>query len=285
MRAFRILPVITERDSDALERYLRDISVHPLLSSEEETELAWRIQQGDKAALDCLVKGNLRFVVSVANQYKGHGLGLADLINEGNVGLITAARRFDPTRGFRFITYAVWWIRQAILLAIISQGRLVRVPESLQELYHRAMRFANSFLQKQERMPTTEEIAEHLHIEPEQAELVMKALGHDVSMDAPIDDEKGLSMLDLLRSSSDNAEEILANKDFHTELAHAIDALPERERDIIRMYFGLNGPELSLEEIGMRIGLGRERTRQLKDKAIDHLRTAQFEQTIKQLYE
>ena len=285
MRAFRILPVITERDSDALERYLRDISVHPLLSSEEETELAWRIQQGDKAALDCLVKGNLRFVVSVANQYKGHGLGLADLINEGNVGLITAARRFDPTRGFRFITYAVWWIRQAILLAIISQGRLVRVPESLQELYHRAMRFANSFLQKQERMPTTEEIAEHLHIEPEQAELVMKALGHDVSMDAPIDGEKGLSMLDLLRSSSDNAEEILANKDFHTELAHAIDALPERERDIIRMYFGLNGPELSLEEIGMRIGLGRERTRQLKDKAIDHLRTAQFEQTIKQLYE
>ncbi|MDY6297658.1 MAG: RNA polymerase sigma factor RpoD/SigA [Alloprevotella sp.] len=285
MRAFRILPVITERDSDALERYLRDISVHPLLSSEEETELAWRIQQGDKAALDCLVKGNLRFVVSVANQYKGHGLGLADLINEGNVGLITAARRFDPTRGFRFITYAVWWIRQAILLAIISQGRLVRVPESLQELYHRAMRFANSFLQEQERMPTTEEIAEHLHIEPEQAELVMKALGHDVSMDAPIDGEKGLSMLDLLRSSSDNAEEILANKDFHTELAHAIDALPERERDIIRMYFGLNGPELSLEEIGMRIGLGRERTRQLKDKAIDHLRTAQFEQTIKQLYE
>lgn len=285
MRAFRILPVITERDSDALERYLRDISVHPLLSSEEETELTWRIQQGDKAALDCLVKGNLRFVVSVANQYKGHGLGLADLINEGNVGLITAARRFDPTRGFRFITYAVWWIRQAILLAIISQGRLVRVPESLQELYHRAMRFANSFLQEQERMPTTEEIAEHLHIEPEQAELVMKALGHDVSMDAPIDGEKGLSMLDLLRSSSDNAEEILANKDFHTELAHAIDALPERERDIIRMYFGLNGPELSLEEIGMRIGLGRERTRQLKDKAIDHLRTAQFEQTIKQLYE
>lgn len=285
MRAFRILPVITERDSDALERYLRDISVHPLLSSEEETELAWRIQQGDKSALDCLVKGNLRFVVSVANQYKGHGLGLADLINEGNVGLITAARRFDPTRGFRFITYAVWWIRQAILLAIISQGRLVRVPESLQELYHRAMRFANSFLQEQERMPTTEEIAEHLHIEPEQAELVMKALGHDVSMDAPIDGEKGLSMLDLLRSSSDNAEEILANKDFHTELAHAIDALPERERDIIRMYFGLNGPELSLEEIGMRIGLGRERTRQLKDKAIDHLRTAQFEQTIKQLYE
>ena len=285
MRAFRILPVITERDSDALERYLRDISVHPLLSSEEETELAWRIQQDDKAALDCLVKGNLRFVVSVANQYKGHGLGLADLINEGNVGLITAARRFDPTRGFRFITYAVWWIRQAILLAIISQGRLVRVPESLQELYHRAMRFANSFLQEQERMPTTEEIAEHLHIEPEQAELVMKALGHDVSMDAPIDGEKGLSMLDLLRSSSDNAEEILANKDFHTELAHAIDALPERERDIIRMYFGLNGPELSLEEIGMRIGLGRERTRQLKDKAIDHLRTAQFEQTIKQLYE
>lgn len=285
MRAFRILPVITERDSDALERYLRDISVHPLLSSEEETELAWRIRQGDKAALDCLVKGNLRFVVSVANQYKGHGLGLADLINEGNVGLITAARRFDPTRGFRFITYAVWWIRQAILLAIISQGRLVRVPESLQELYHRAMRFANSFLQEQERMPTTEEIAEHLHIEPEQAELVMKALGHDVSMDAPIDGEKGLSMLDLLRSSSDNAEEILANKDFHTELAHAIDALPERERDIIRMYFGLNGPELSLEEIGMRIGLGRERTRQLKDKAIDHLRTAQFEQTIKQLYE
>lgn len=285
MRAFRILPVITERDSDALERYLRDISVHPLLSSEEETELAWRIRQGDKAALDCLVKGNLRFVVSVANQYKGHGLGLADLINEGNVGLITAARRFDPTRGFRFITYAVWWIRQAILLAIISQGRLVRVPESLQELYHRAMRFANSFLQEQERMPTTEEIAEHLHIEPEQAELVMKALGHDVSMDTPIDGEKGLSMLDLLRSSSDNAEEILANKDFHTELAHAIDALPERERDIIRMYFGLNGPELSLEEIGMRIGLGRERTRQLKDKAIDHLRTAQFEQTIKQLYE
>lgn len=275
MREFCILPSITNRESDALECYLREISALPQLTSEEEADLAVRIQNGDKAALDRLVSCNLRFVVSVAKRYPSVHLSLSDLINEGNVGLINAAQRFDPTRGFRFTTYAVWWVRQAIILAIISEGRIVSLPERLQDAGLLVVQFSETFQQKHERMPTTEEIAEALNMQPTQVYLIQRNLENSVSIDTPLDDDGG-NMLDILHAETTNADEQMANREFLADLANAIDSLPDREKEIIRMYFGIDGPELSLDEIGTRIGLGRERTRQLKDKAVDMLRTTQL---------
>ncbi len=275
MREFCILPSITNRESDALECYLREISALPQLTSEEEADLAVRIQNGDKAALDRLVSCNLRFVVSVAKRYPSVHLSLSDLINEGNVGLINAAQRFDPTRGFRFTTYAVWWVRQAIILAIISEGRIVSLPERLQDAGLLVVQFSETFQQKHERMPTTEDIAEALNMQPTQVYLIQRSLENSVSIDTPLDDDGG-NMLDILHAETTNADEQMANREFLADLANAIDSLPDREKEIIRMYFGIDGPELSLDEIGTRIGLGRERTRQLKDKAVDMLRTTQL---------
>ena len=275
MREFCILPSITNRESDALECYLREISALPQLTSEEEADLAVRIQNGDKAALDRLVSCNLRFVVSVAKRYPSVHLSLSDLINEGNVGLINAAQRFDPTRGFRFTTYAVWWVRQAIILAIISEGRIVSLPERLQDAGLLVVQFSETFQQKHERMPTTEEIAEALNMQPTQVYLIQRSLENSVSIDTPLDDDGG-NMLDILHAETTNADEQMANREFLADLANAIDSLPDREKEIIRMYFGIDGPELSIDEIGTRIGLGRERTRQLKDKAVDMLRTTQL---------
>lgn len=275
MREFCILPSITNRESDALECYLREISALPQLTSEEEADLAVRIQNGDKTALDRLVSCNLRFVVSVAKRYPSVHLSLSDLINEGNVGLINAAQRFDPTRGFRFTTYAVWWVRQAIILAIISEGRIVSLPERLQDAGLLVVQFSETFQQKHERMPTTEEIAEALNMQPTQVYLIQRSLENSVSIDTPLDDDGG-NMLDILHAETTNADEQMANREFLADLANAIDSLPDREKEIIRMYFGIDGPELSLDEIGTRIGLGRERTRQLKDKAVDMLRTTQL---------
>lgn len=275
MRDFCILPSITNRESDALECYLREISALPQLTSEEEADLAVRIQNGDKAALDRLVSCNLRFVVSVAKRYPSVHLSLSDLINEGNVGLINAAQRFDPTRGFRFTTYAVWWVRQAIILAIISEGRIVSLPKRLQDAGLLVVQFSETFQQKHERMPTTEEIAEALNMQPTQVYLIQRSLENSVSIDTPLDDDGG-NMLDILHAETTNADEQMANREFLADLANAIDSLPDREKEIIRMYFGIDGPELSLDEIGTRIGLGRERTRQLKDKAVDMLRTTQL---------
>lgn len=275
MRELCILPSITNRERDALECYLREISALPQLTSEEEADLAVRIQNGDKAALDRLVSCNLRFVVSVAKRYPSVHLSLSDLINEGNVGLINAAQRFDPTRGFRFTTYAVWWVRQAIILAIISEGRIVSLPERLQDAGLLVVQFSETFQQKHERMPTTEEIAEALNMQPTQVYLIQRSLENSVSIDTPLDDDGG-NMLDILHAETTNADEQMANREFLADLANAIDSLPDREKEIIRMYFGIDGPELSLDEIGTRIGLGRERTRQLKDKAVDMLRTTQL---------
>ena len=275
MREFCILPSITNRESDALECNLREISALPQLTSEEEADLAVRIQNGDKAALDRLVSCNVRFVVSVAKRYPSVHLSLSDLINEGNVGLINAAQRFDPTRGFRFTTYAVWWVRQAIILAIISEGRIVSLPERLQDAGLLVVQFSETFQQKHERMPTTEEIAEALNMQPTQVYLIQRSLENSVSIDTPLDDDGG-NMLDILHAETTNADEQMANREFLADLANAIDSLPDREKEIIRMYFGIGGPELSLDEIGTRIGLGRERTRQLKDKAVDMLRTTQL---------
>ncbi len=275
MREFCILPSITNRESDALECYLREISALPQLTSEEEADLAVRIQNGDKAALDRLVSCNLRFVVSVAKRYPSVHLSLSDLINEGNVGLINAAQRFDPTRGFRFTTYAVWWVRQAIILAIISEGRIVSLPKRLQDAGLLVVQFSETFQQKHERMPTTEEIAEALNMQPTQVYLIQRSLENSVSIDTPLDDDGG-NMLDILHAETTNADEQMANREFLADLANAIDSLPDREKEIIRMYFGIDGPELSLDEIGTRIGLRRERTRQLKDKAVDMLRTTQL---------
>ena len=214
-------------------------------------------------------------MVSVAKRYPSVHLSLSDLINEGNVGLINAAQRFDPTRGFRFTTYAVWWVRQAIILAIISEGRIVSLPERLQDAGLLVVQFSETFQQKHERMPTTEEIAEALNMQPTQVYLIQRSLENSVSIDTPLDDDGG-NMLDILHAETTNADEQMANREFLADLANAIDSLPDREKEIIRMYFGIDGPELSLDEIGTRIGLGRERTRQLKDKAVDMLRTTQL---------
>lgn len=284
MREFRIIPTITNRKSESLERYLRDISALPRLTGEEEADLAMRIQRGDKAALDRLVSCNLRFVVTVAKQFTGSRLSLSDLINEGNVGLINAAQRFDPTRGFRFTSYAIWWVRQAIILAIISEGRIVHLPENLQEAGRQISHFAENFQQSNERMPTAEEISEALNMPLEHVQLIQRSMGYAVSIDTPLDDE-GCSMLDFIHAEGADAEEQMASKEFRADIDSAIDALPCRERETICMYFGIGGPEMSLDEIGSRIGLSRERTRQLKEKAIDMLRTAQFGHALRSYIE
>lgn len=284
MRQLKITHSITNRESASLDKYLQEIGREELISVEEEVELAGRIRNGDRAALEKLTKSNLRFVVSVAKQYQNQGLSLPDLINEGNVGLINAAQRFDPTRGFRFTSYAIWWVRQAIILAIISEGRIVHLPENLQEAGRQISHFAETFQQSNERMPTAEEISEALNMPLEHVQLIQRSMGYAVSIDTPLDDE-GCSMLDFIHAEGADAEEQMASKEFRADIDSAIDALPCRERETIRMYFGIGGPEMSLDEIGSRIGLSRERTRQLKEKAIDMLRTAQFGHALRSYIE
>ena len=244
--------------------------------------LAHRIHNGDDEALEQLTKANLRFVVSVAKQYQGQGLGLIDLINEGNVGLITAAKKFDETRGFKFISYAVWWIRQSILQALAENSRLVYLPLNQVNNLSKIHRFLSDFAQKNERMPSNEEIAEALDIDVEKVKTIMQSSGRPTSMDAPLADDEGSCLLDLLQSrDGSNTERDLITGSLPTEVSAAVKKLPERERKVIEMFFGLNGPEMNLEDIGRELHLSRERVRQLKEKALKLLREAQEASILK----
>lgn len=282
MRQLKITQSITSREGDSLERYLQEINKEPMITPEEEVILAHRIHNGDDEALEQLTKANLRFVVSVAKQYQGQGLGLIDLINEGNVGLITAAKKFDETRGFKFISYAVWWIRQSILQALAENSRLVYLPLNQVNNLTKIHRFLSDFAQKNERTPSNEEIAEALDIDVEKVKTIMQSSGRPTSMDAPLADDEGSCLLDLLQSrDGSNTERDLITGSLITEVSSAVKKLPERERKVVEMFFGLNGPEMNLEDIGRELHLSRERVRQLKEKALKLLREAQEASILK----
>ncbi len=273
MRQLKITKSITNRESAALDKYLQEIGREDLLSTEEEIELAQRIKKGDRKALDKLTKANLRFVVSVAKQYQNQGLSLPDLINEGNLGLIKAAEKFDETRGFKFISYAVWWIRQSILQAIAEQSRIVRLPLNQVGSVNKINQLQNKFEQEFERRPNSSEIAERIDIPEDKVIDAMKANGKHVSVDAPFSDGDDNSLIDVLPDSDiPTADNELLMESLRKEIADALHTLNERERNVIECFYGINQPEMTLEEIGDRYGLTRERVRQIREKALRKLR-------------
>ncbi|MCI6160210.1 MAG: RNA polymerase sigma factor RpoD/SigA [Prevotellaceae bacterium] len=273
MRQLKIAKSITNRETASLEKYLQEIGHEELISVEEEVELAQRIRKGDRKALEKLTRANLRFVVSVAKQYQNQGLSLSDLINEGNMGLIKAAEKFDETRGFKFISYAVWWIRQSILQAIAEQSRIVRLPLNQVGSVNKINRILNKFEQEYERHPSIEEIAEKTDIPHDKIEDAIKVNGRHVSMDAPFSDSEENSLLDVLvNDDAPMADKALVMESLRKEIGRVLQALNERERNIIEAFFGINQPEMTLEEIGDKYGLTRERVRQIKEKAIRRLR-------------
>ena len=273
MRQLKITQSITNRESTALEKYLQDISHEGLVSVEEEIELARKIKKGDVKALEKLTKANLRFVVSVAKQYQNQGLSLPDLINEGNLGLIKAAKKYDETRGFKFISYAVWWIRQSILQAISEQSRIVRVPINQMGVIHKMRKVVQQFEQEYQRLPSIDEIAEQIDLPKEKIVEIMSMITKKISMDAPISTNDDGNLLDVLpNKNSPSADEDLLEEGLKKEIERLLVSLSEREQIILRGYFGINQREMSLEEIGEQTGLTRERVRQLKEKAIKRLR-------------
>ena len=273
MRQLKIIKSITNRESASLDKYLQEIGHEELISVEEEVELAQRIRKGDRKALEKLTKANLRFVVSVAKQYQNQGLSLPDLINEGNLGLIKAAEKFDETRGFKFISYAVWWIRQSILQAIAEQSRIVRLPLNQVSSVNKITRALHKFEQENERHPSVDEIANTVDLPEEKIADAIKATSHHVSVDAPFADGEENSLLDILpNTDSPMADKALVMESLREEIKNALQVLNERERNIIKAFFGIDEPEMTLEEIGTRFGLTRERVRQIKEKAIRRLR-------------
>ena len=273
MRQLKITQSITNRESTALEKYLQDISHEGLVSVEEEIELARKIKKGDVKALEKLTKANLRFVVSVAKQYQNQGLSLPDLINEGNLGLIKAAKKYDETRGFKFISYAVWWIRQSIMQAISEQSRRVRVPINQMGVIHKMRKVVQQFEQEYQRLPSIDEIAEQIDLPKEKIVEIMSMITKKISMDAPISTNDDGNLLDVLpNKNSPSADEDLLEEGLKKEIERLLVSLSEREQIILRGYFGINQREMSLEEIGEQTGLTRERVRQLKEKAIKRLR-------------
>ena len=273
MRQLKITKSITNRESESLDKYLQEIGKEELLSTDEEVELAQRIRKGDHKALERLTKANLRFVVSVAKQYQNQGLSLPDLINEGNLGLIKAAEKFDETRGFKFISYAVWWIRQSILQAIAEQSRIVRLPLNQVGAVNKINREANRFEQEHERRPSTEELAEKVDLPEEKIDDALHVGGHHVSVDAPFVDGEDNSLLDVLvNDDAPMADRQLVMESLRAEITNALQMLNDRERKVIEAFFGINQPEMTLEEIGTKYGLTRERVRQIKEKAIRRLR-------------
>lgn len=273
MRQLKITKSITNRESDSLDKYLQEIGHEELISVEEEVELAQRIKKRDRKALEKLTRANLRFVVSVAKQYQNQGLSLPDLINEGNVGLIKAAEKFDETRGFKFISYAVWWIRQSILQAIAEQSRIVRLPLNQVGSVNKINRVLNKFEQEHERRPSIDEIADNVDIPHEKIEEAMKVNSRHVSVDAPFAEGEDNSLLDVLpNNDSPMADKKLVMESLREEINRALQTLNERERNIIEAFFGINQQEMTLEEIGDKYGLTRERVRQIKEKAIRRLR-------------
>ena len=273
MRQLKISKSITNRESASLDKYLQEIGHEELLTTDEEVELAQRIRKGDKRALERLTKANLRFVVSVAKQYQNQGLSLPDLINEGNVGLIKAAEKFDETRGFKFISYAVWWIRQSILQAIAEQSRLVRLPLNQVGSVNKIARELNRFEQEHERKPSVDEIAERVDLPEDKIADAMKANSRHVSMDAPIADGEDSSMIDFLAGESSNTDRELVIESLKAEVSRILKLLTDKEQKVLRAFFGIDGsPEMTLDEIGEKYNLTRERVRQIKEKALRRLR-------------
>lgn len=274
MRQLKITKQVTNRETASLDKYLQEIGKVELISAEEEVELAQRIKQGDKIALEKLTKANLRFVVSVAKQYQNQGLSLPDLINEGNLGLIKAAQRFDETRGFKFISYAVWWIRQSILQALAEQSRIVRLPLNKIGSINKINKTYAKLEQEFEREPNAEEIAEVLDITEQEVKESMKNAGRHISMDAPLVQDEDNNMYDVLKSDeAPTPETELLYESLRKEIDRAISTLTQKEQDVVRLYFGLNGSHpMTLEEIGEKYDLTRERVRQIKEKAIRRLK-------------
>ena len=282
MRQLKITKSITNRESAALEKYLQEISKETMISAEEEVELAQRIKRGDQKALERLTKANLRFVVSVAKQYQNQGLSLPDLINEGNLGLLKAAERFDETRGFKFISYAVWWIRQSILQAISEQSRIVRLPLNQVGSVNKINREINRFEQLNERRPSVDEIAEKIDLPQEKIDEAMSINGHHISVDAPFVEGEDNSLLDVMTNAeAPMADKELVDESLKSEIQTALNSLNERERNVVEASYGINQPELTLEEIGSKFGLTRERVRQIKEKAIRKLRNSKTNKFLK----
>ncbi len=274
MRQLKITKQVTNRETASLDKYLQEIGKVDLITADEEVELAQRIKKGDQIALEKLTKANLRFVVSVAKQYQNQGLTLPDLINEGNLGLIKAAQRFDETRGFKFISYAVWWIRQSILQALAEQSRIVRLPLNKIGSINKINKTFAFLEQAHERMPSAEEIAKELDMTVEDVKQSLKNSGRHVSMDAPLIDGEDSNLYDVLRSSeSPNPDRELLQESLRVEIERSLETLTPREADVIRLYFGLAGQHsMTLEEIGETFDLTRERVRQIKEKAIRRLK-------------
>jgi RNA polymerase primary sigma factor len=283
MRQLKISKQITNRESQSLDKYLQEIGKVDLLTADEEVELAKRIKEGDQIALEKLTKANLRFVVSVAKQYQNQGLSLGDLINEGNLGLIKAAQRFDETRGFKFISYAVWWIRQSILQALAEQSRIVRLPLNRVGSLNKISKTFSELEQKYEREPSPEELAEVLDVTTAEVVDTMKISGRHVSMDAPFVQGEENSLLDVLENDSEQTPDSgLMNDSLRREVQRALSTLTQREADVITLYFGLNGEHaMTLEEIGEKFNLTRERVRQIKEKAIRRLRHTSRSKALK----
>ena len=273
MRQLKITKSITNRESASLDKYLTEISKEELVTPEEEVELAQRIKKGDKAALEKLTRANLRFVVSVAKQYQNQGLSLPDLINEGNLGLIKAAEKFDETRGFKFISYAVWWIRQSILQALAEQSRIVRLPLNQVGSLNKINKAQSKFEQENERLPSSEELAEMIDVPKDKISDTLRVSGRHVSVDAPFVEGEDNSLLDILpNDDSPSADKGLVSESLYTEIERALSTLATREREIIKSFFGIGCQEMTLEEIGERFGLTRERVRQIKEKALRKLK-------------
>ncbi len=274
MRQLKISKSITNRESASLDRYLQEIGREQLITVEEEVELAQAIKRGDRRALEKMTRANLRFVVSVAKQYQNQGLSLPDLINEGNLGLIKAAEKFDETRGFKFISYAVWWIRQSILQALAEQSRIVRLPLNQVGVLNKITKALAQFEQENERRPSAEELADRLDVDQNKITETLKVSGKHISVDAPFAEGEDNSLLDVLTSdSAPNTDSTLMNESLCTELERVLTTLTEREADIIKLFYGIGGKqEMTLEEIGETFGLTRERVRQIKEKALRKLR-------------
>lgn len=282
MRQLKIVKQITNRESQSLDKYLQEIGKVDLITAEMEVELAKKIRAGDTIALEKLTKANLRFVVSVAKQYQNNGLTLGDLINEGNLGLIKAAMRFDETRGFKFISYAVWWIRQSILQALAEQSRVVRLPLNRVGTLNRISRAYSLLEQKFQREPSAGEVAEELDVSQEEIESTMRIAGKHVSVNAPLIQGEESSLLDVLANSEETPDEGMMVKSLQMEVSRALSTLTEREAEVISSYFGLNGARsMSLEEIGDKFNLTRERVRQIKEKATRRLRHTSRSKSLK----